>query len=163
MGTLSSLLLLLLSIFCTVKMGKNQAVGGSQAEILKKYFSLETPGSIQVLYVWIDGSGQCLRCKTKTVYKEPQAAKDLPIWNFDGSSTNQAEGHDSDVYLHPEALFNDPFRGKPHKMVLCSTYDKNGKATPTNYRKTCAEAMEMKDVKESRPWFGLEQEYTLLA
>merc|ERR1711931_157349 len=63
---------------CNVKMGKNQAVGGSQAEILKKYFSLETPGSIQVLYVWIDGSGQCLRCKTKTVYEEPKEPSDLP-------------------------------------------------------------------------------------
>merc|ERR1712042_284448 len=74
---------------CTVNMGKNQAVGGSQPGILKKYFSLETPGSIQVLYVWIDGSGECLRCKTKTVYEEPKEPSDLPVWNFDGSSTNQ--------------------------------------------------------------------------
>merc|ERR1712168_763092 len=108
---------------CNVKMGKNQAVGGSQAEILKKYFSLETPGSIQVLYVWIDGSGQCLRCKTKTVYEEPKEPSDLPIWNFDGSSTNQAEGANSDVFLHPVALFNDPFRGNPPKMVLCEGID----------------------------------------
>merc|ERR1712142_1048965 len=138
---LSSLLLLLVSIFCTVKMGKNQAVGGSQAEILKKYFSLETPGSIQVLYVWIDGSGQCLRCKTKTAYKEPQSPSDLPVWNFDGSSTNQAEGANSDVFLQPVALFNDPFRGKPHKMALCETYSFDNSPTDSNHRKTCNEVM----------------------
>jgi len=144
-------------------MGKDDFVGGSKPNILKKYNDLKVEDRFQVLYVWIDGSGQCLRCKTKTVYTEPKEASDLPIWNFDGSSTNQAEGHNSDVYLHPEALFHDPFRGKPHKMVLCSTYGHDGKATSTNYRKTCKEAMDMDQVKAARPWFGLEQEYTLLA
>jgi len=148
---------------CTVNMGKNQAVGGSQPGILKKYFSLETPGSIQVLYVWIDGSGECLRCKTKTVYEEPKEPSDLPVWNFDGSSTNQAEGANSDVFLHPVALFNDPFRGKPHKMVLCETYSFDNTPTCSNHRKTCQEVMTMQKVKDAHPWFGLEQEYTLMA
>jgi len=144
-------------------MGKDTFVGGSKPNILKKYNDLKVTDRFQVLYVWIDGSGQCLRCKTKTVYTEPKDASDLPIWNFDGSSTNQAEGHDSDVYLHPVCLFSDPFRGKPHKMVLCSTYRHDGTATPTNYRKTCVEAMEKQQVKDAHPWFGIEQEYTLLA
>ena len=30
---------------------------------------------------------------------------ELPIWNFDGSSTGQAEGSNSDVYLYPVALY----------------------------------------------------------
>ena len=55
--------------------------------------SLDTnAGPFQVLYVWIDGSGQTMRCKTKTVEEVPKQPSDLPIWNFDGSSTNQAEG-----------------------------------------------------------------------
>jgi glutamine synthetase len=34
----------------------------------------------------------------------------LPIWNFDGSSTGQAPGENSDVYLRPCAVYPDPFR-----------------------------------------------------
>ena len=32
--------------------------------------------------------------------------------DFDGSSTGLAEGSNSDVYLHPVALYKDPFRSK---------------------------------------------------
>lgn len=50
--------------------------------------------------------------------------EDYKEWNFDGSSTNQAEGHDSDVYLRPAAVFRDPFRGgecvKGSRAVLSS-------------------------------------------
>ena len=53
----------------------------------------------------------------------------MPIWNFDGSSTGQAEGSNSDVYLHPIALFNDPFRRGNNKIVLCDTYKYNQKPT----------------------------------
>ena len=34
----------------------------------------------------------------------------MPIWNFDGSSTGQAPGENSDVYLRPCAVYADPFR-----------------------------------------------------
>jgi len=125
--------------------------------------SLEVTGVVQVLYVWIDGSGRTLRCKTKTVYKEPKEASDLPKWNFDGSSTNQASGTNSDVFLIPVALFDDPFRGKPNKMVLCDTYTFDDQPTCSNHRKTCLEVMNTEAVKNAHPWFGLEQEYTLMA
>jgi len=101
-----------------------------------------------------------MRCKTRTLYEEPKTPEDLPKWNYDGSSTGQAEGENSDVFLHPVALFNDPFRKAPNKIALCETYAGDHTPTKTNLRKSCAEAMEK--VKDTEPWFGMEQEYTLL-
>jgi len=60
------------------------------------------------------------------------ALTDLPIWNFDGSSTEQAEGSNSDVFLYPVALFNCPFRRGNNKIVMCETYKYN--RTPTGQR-----------------------------
>jgi len=80
--------------------------------------------------------------------------------NFDGSSTNQAEGHDSDVYMRPVAIFKDPFLGGDNILVLTDTYQADGKPNHTNCRYKCLEAMTA--AAESQPWFGIEQEYTLL-
>lgn len=85
---------------------------------------------------------------------------DLPIWNYDGSSTYQAEGTNSDVYLHPVAIYRDPFRQGPHILVLCETYSYDGKPTKTNHRARCQEVVNKCAADE--PWFGIEQEYTLL-
>ena len=67
---------------------------------------------------------------------------ELPIWNFDGSSTGQAEGSNSDVYLYPVAIYRDPFRLGDNKLVLCETFKYNKKPTESNHRKSCNEAME---------------------
>ena len=112
------------------------------------------------MYVWIDGSGENLRAKTRTVDFVPRDPKELPIWNFDGSSTGQAEGSNSDVYLYPVAIYQDPYRLGDNKLVLCETFKYNKKPTETNHRKSCFEVMER--AKEEKPWFGIEQEYTLL-
>jgi len=129
--------------------------------LTQHFFTIPQPhDKIQVEYVWIDGTGEYLRCKTRTVDSVPKTAEELPIWNFDGSSTGQAEGSNSDVYLHPVALFNDPFRRGDNKLVMCETYKYNKKPTESNRRKTCKEVMDK--AKDSKPWFGIEQEYTLL-
>ena len=71
-------------------------------------------------YIWIDGTEPVplLRSKTKIL---PDGA-DLPIWNFDGSSTNQAPGDKSDCVLKPVFTVPDPIRGGDHKLVLCEVF-----------------------------------------
>lgn len=100
---------------------------GEHKYTLSNYMSLDQGENVQAMYIWVDGTGEHLRCKTKTVDQEPTRPEDLPIWNFDGSSTYQAEGCNSDVYLHPVALFRDPFRKGKNKLVLCETYQYNHK------------------------------------
>jgi glutamine synthetase len=129
--------------------------------ILNGYLSLDQPkDKVQAMYVWIDGTGEGLRAKTKTVDQAPKSPDDLPIWNYDGSSTGQAHGHDSDVYLKPVSLFRDPFRLGDNVIVLCETFDHKNNPTATNKRHSCVEAMNK--AKDEHPWFGIEQEYTLL-
>lgn len=128
--------------------------------ILEHYMKLEQHGKVQVMYVWIDGTGEFLRSKTKTLDFEPKSPSDCPVWNFDGSSTGQSSGRNSDVYLHPVALFNDPFRGGKNKLVLCETCKEDHSPTASNKRRSCVEVM--KKVFDSHPWFGIEQEYVLL-
>lgn len=55
----------------------------------------------------------------------PLFAPELPEWNFDGSSTLQSEGSNSDMYLVPAAMFRDPFRKDPNKLVLCEVFKYN--------------------------------------
>lgn len=82
---------------------------------------------------------------------------ELPIWNYDGSSTYQAEGKNSDIYLHPVTIYRDPFRRGNNILVLCETYKFDGTPTESNKRKTCLEVVN-KCLNEE-PWFGIEQVY----
>ncbi|CAM9453567.1 unnamed protein product, partial [Ascophyllum nodosum] len=128
--------------------------------LLAEFRSLpQDDGKIMAEYVWIGGSGQDLRCKTRTLSKKPASVADLPKWNFDGSSTNQAPGEDSEVILYPQAIYADPFRKGDNIMVMCDCYKPDGTPIDGNTRLACNEVMEK--VKEYVPWFGIEQEYTL--
>ncbi|XP_070614299.1 glutamine synthetase-like [Erythrolamprus reginae] len=128
--------------------------------IRDQYMKLPQGKKAMATYVWIDGSGEGLRCKTKTLMQEPGCVEELSEWNFDGSSTGQSEGSNSDMYLIPVKMFRDPFSLDPNKLVLCEVLKYNRKPAETNLRYTCKQVMDL--VKDCQPWFGMEQEYTLL-
>ncbi|KKK26197.1 glutamine synthetase [Aspergillus rambellii] len=131
----------------------------SNTENLMKYMTLDQRGQVMAEYIWIDSTGGT-RSKTKTLSKPVTSVDELPEWNFDGSSTGQAPGDNSDVYLRPIAIFPDPFRRGDNILVLCETWDSDGTPNKFNYRHECNRLMETHAKEEF--WFGLEQEYTLL-
>jgi len=135
--------------------------GSLNKVILDRYLKLGQPvDKVQCMYVWIDGTGENLRAKTRTLGFVPKNVEDLPIWNFDGSSAGLADRTDSDILLHPVAMYRDPFRQGDNKLVLCETYTSVQTPAKTNHRKSCLEVMQR--AADHHPWFGIEQEYTLL-
>ena len=118
----------------------------------------------QVTYIWIDGTSptQTLRSKVKIVPHKKQllTVDDLPQWNFDGSSTYQATGHDSDLILQPVCIVDDPILGEGNFLALCEVYNPDG-VTPHSSNKRARLAKLMEKAKVLDPWIGFEQEYTL--
>lgn len=130
-------------------------------------------------YIWIDGTlpTQKLRSKTK-VFNLINASRveDFPIWGFDGSSTSQADGSNSDCILVPVYFLRDPIRstvGPPHYLVLCEVLNSDWTPHSSNQRAKLRDVLGISDpqkvdrtLKEEWNsmrdcWFGLEQEYTL--
>jgi len=104
-------------------------------------------------YIWLDGytPEPNIRSKTKIYNSDAEPnLEDLPIWNFDGSSTMQAEGKFSDCLLKPVKMIKDPQRKAAH-LVLCEVLNADMTPHPSNHR-----AM-LKD--DSNMWVGFEQEY----
>ena len=116
---------------------------------------------VKAEYIWIDGHKPTpgLRSKTKILDKKVTKVSELPDWGFDGSSTEQAEGHFSDCQLKPVFFVPDPIRGAPHILVLCEVLNADGSVHATNTRAKLREVL--KKHKNEDPWFGIEQEYTL--
>ncbi|CAN6298045.1 unnamed protein product [Urochloa humidicola] len=113
-------------------------------------------------YIWVGGYGMDVRSKARTLSGPVDDPSKLPKWNFDGSSTGQATGDDSEVILCPQAIFRDPFRKGKNILVMCDCYAPNGEPIPTNKRHVAAKIFSHPDGKAEEPWFGIEQEYTLL-
>jgi glutamine synthetase len=110
-------------------------------------------------YIWIDGTAPTAEVRSKTRILENGA--EPGIWGFDGSSTNQATGDNSDVVLNPVFQCPDPIRGGNDILVLCETLlTADLSPHPTNTRAAAVAALEK--YGDQDPWFGLEQEYTLI-
>ena len=99
-------------------------------------------------YVWIGGNNE-LRSKTRviedvTVFQNDQITSNkisrIPDWNYDGSSTGQASGNDSEIVIKPRSIFRNPFfQTEPtvydqYYIVICDTYLPNGLPLPDNQR-----------------------------
>lgn len=114
-------------------------------------------------YIWIDGAvpTRYLRSKARVVkLGDNPSIEDFPEWSFDGSSTNQAEGHDSDCILKPVAFVDDPFRGPGNYLVMTEVYTADGEAHDSNSRAQLRAVLDA-GAAEHEPWAGFEQEYTL--
>ncbi|MCX7126292.1 MAG: glutamine synthetase beta-grasp domain-containing protein [Gammaproteobacteria bacterium] len=117
----------------------------------------------QATYIWLDGTEptQTLRCKMRILEhsKGEMVISDFPEWGFDGSSTNQASGHDSDLILQPVFFTRDPLLDEGNYLVLCEVMNPDGTPHITNKRAKLRKLMG--EVAKQEPWFGFEQEYTL--
>jgi len=114
-------------------------------------------------YVWIDGIGS-LRSKIRVCIGDIDKLASIEKWNYDGSSTNQATGHESEIILKPCAIFNDAFDRNTqfikYKLVMCDTYLPDGTPAINNNRKIANDVFNK--YKNEIPWFGLEQEYFMI-
>lgn len=106
-------------------------------------------------YIWLDGfkPTQTLRSKTKVLHDFSGELEDVPMWNFDGSSTQQATGDSSDCLLKPVAIYPDPSR-KSAYLVMTEVLNADGTPHETNARATIED-------ENGDFWFGFEQEYFL--
>ncbi|MCB1372062.1 MAG: glutamine synthetase beta-grasp domain-containing protein [Rhodovulum sp.] len=114
-------------------------------------------------YIWLDGSEptQQLRSKARVVrVPESPAPEDFPDWGFDGSSTGQAAGDDSDCLLQPVRVASDPRSGRGY-LVLCEVQNPDGTPHASNHRARLHRILDA--AGDADPWAGFEQEYTIYA
>ena len=112
-----------------------------------------------VEYIWLGGNNE-FRSKTRVMNGNIQVLDQIPKWNYDGSSTEQAEGTDSEIILVPCKIIPDPIRYGNAIIVWCETTYPDGTYLPNSHRHWANEIFEKN--KEAEPWFGLEQEYFMI-
>lgn len=104
-------------------------------------------------YIWLDGytPEQNLRSKIQVAegYGILSENDGPPIWSFDGSSTQQAEGGESDCVLKPVS----DYKMKTHTLVMCEVLNSDHTPHKSNYRTECEAFI------DDEWWFGFEQEY----
>ena len=118
-------------------------------------------------YVWLDGDSH-LRSKTRVItLKEDMThykritIDSIPKWNYDGSSTKQALGSNSEIILNPCALYKCPFRMNEYSyLVMCDTYDTENNPLNNNHRVSANKIFEKHLTQE--PWYGIEQEFFMI-
>ena len=111
---------------------------------------------VKLEYIWLDGyrPEPSMRSKTKVIDHDGEPSlEDCPEWSFDGSSTEQAEGHSSDCLLAPVKIVPDAARDSAY-LVLCEVLAADRSVHPSNTRGAFEDDEDF--------WFGFEQEYVLV-
>lgn len=119
----------------------------------------------QAEYIWLDGAPRTQRARSKArIVDIPEShscdPNAYPQWGYDGSSTYQADGGDSDLLLEPVRVLPDPIRKGDNRLVLCEVLNPDGTVHATNKRARLRELLDA-GAAEQDPWVGFEQEYTL--
>lgn len=113
-------------------------------------------------YIWIDHIGnlrsKCKYSKTDDINCMYSDYKN--IWNFDGSSTGQATGDNSEVYLKPVAHYNHP--DVDGYLILCETVDYQNTPHSDNTRWRLANLFKDRHIEQEDPWFGFEVEFFMI-
>lgn len=135
----------------------------------------------RIEYVWIDADKN-LRSKSRIINiidneKSPDIVNNIdliPIWNFDGSSTGQAPGINSEVYLRPVKVYNNPFIKTNvfytnqgfwggDFLVLCETINDDLETShESNTRTILCQTYNNENIISENPWFGFEMEFFMI-
>ena len=119
---------------------------------------------IKAEYIWFDGTEptSLIRSKSRVVEGNSDSIQlgDFPDWGFDGSSTNQATGDNSDCILKPVSFVANPLDNKDSYLVMCEVLTRDGLPHETNTRYVLRDILERgADLEDA--YFGFEQEYTM--
>ena len=132
--------------------------------------------TIKCEYIWVDGVTPTPNIRSKTrvfrisdedleklneVMSSGKSPHEMiPVWGFDGSSTCQAKGDDSDCALRPVLVTPDPIR-PGSLLVLSEVFTTDLEAHNTNTRSTLRKTLSSLN-GSLEPRIGFEQEYTLM-
>ncbi len=144
-----------------------------------------------VEYIWLDAEGG-FRSKVRAFQRKSEVINGAFInadvirdeewkggdhdWNYDGSSTGQAETKSSDVILKPIAIYphpllqvsylgglsnggNDSKKGYQFRLIFCHSELPDGSPAPGCNYEVAKAAFDRPGVKDAEYWFGIEQEY----
>ncbi|XP_012941687.1 glutamine synthetase 2 cytoplasmic [Aplysia californica] len=107
-------------------------------------------------YVYVGEDGESLASKCRRVDAVPESPDDIPTWTFAANFPVE------DRFLKPVAIYKDPFRRGPHRLVLCEVFANDWTPAFRNFRRSCDDTMSTPEVTSVEPWFGLEQEYSII-
>lgn len=114
--------------------------------------------SVLATYVWVDVDGS-LRSKIKVLKQRIESVKDAPEWNVGATIIDLVVDRSSDILLRPQRLYTDPFRGKPHVLVLCDCWIDQKKTSHFNSRLKLKEIVECTKMNNYK--IKVDQQFTI--